>query len=152
METLGFLLFAPIAIQGIITVMDEWLFHRNRPLPLWEVWGHPLDTLTVAVCYLFLLLTEPSLLNAWVYGALALFSCLFVTKDEFVHKEVCSAPEQWLHSLLFIFHPIAFACAGLIWWQGSAYFLQIQLALILAFGLYQILYWGRPWRLLKRRA
>lgn len=139
-------LFLPLAAQGIVTLLDEFYFHHRRGLGKWEVWGHPLDTLTVAAAYGFLLLTPPTTTNLWIFGALALFSCLFVTKDEFVHHELCDAKEQWLHALLFLLHPVAFLAAGRLWWEGVIMPILGQLALVLLFLFYQIIYWGIPWR------
>ena len=44
------LLMLPIALQAMAMVVDEGWFHRRRGLPRWERLGHPLDTLTIAVC------------------------------------------------------------------------------------------------------
>ena len=78
--------------------IDEFYFHVKRGLPKWERIGHPLDTLTVLACFAFILIFPYSSLNLKIYIGLALFSCVFVTKDEFVHKECCPASEQWLHA------------------------------------------------------
>jgi len=99
----------------LVINFDEFYFHVRRGLPKWERLGHPLDTLTVLACFVFTL-TAP--FNPWmlkVYIGLAIFSCIFVTKDEFVHKECCPASEQWLHAVLFINHPIVLTAAGLLW-------------------------------------
>lgn len=95
-----------------------------------------------------------------LYGALALFSSLFVTKDEFVHNEHCPASEQWLHALLFLLHPITLIAAGFIWpvasnievpaWlsqlldnkEALRSFLVYQLSAMGLFFLYQTIYWN----------
>jgi hypothetical protein len=132
----------PFALQGILIFWDEFYFHRKRGLPLWEKLGHPLDTLTVFVCYAFMLLCPPIGSNpAWLVG-LMVFSCLFITKDEFVHTEVCNAWENWLHAMLFVVHPISFVSAFLIWKnQLDQNILVMQASVIFAFMLYQLIYW-----------
>ncbi|MBI2743250.1 MAG: hypothetical protein HYX48_04960 [Chlamydiales bacterium] len=99
-----------------------------------------------------------------IYAALAILSCLMVTKDEFVHKHHCPASEHWLHALLFINHPIMLASAGLMWaaMGGEAapkwliellpspsllsFFLTTQVAFAAFFMFYQIIYWNFIWQ------
>jgi hypothetical protein len=125
--------------------IDEGWFHRRRGLPVWERVGHPMDTLTVAACFAWVVLRRPDAPGALVgYGILAAFSCLFVTKDEIVHKALCSAAESWLHALLFVLHPIVFLAAGALWRSGVETVLTVQLVIVLSFAAYQAMYWG-PW-------
>lgn len=133
----------PIILQGIVMMIDEFYFHHKRGLPLWEKIGHPLDSLTVISCYLFLVLKNPTETNIKIYIGLCIFSSLFITKDEFVHAKKCEPLENWLHSVLFILHPITLLAAGIIWInQLSSTFLIIQLFIILTFMIYQIVFWG----------
>src|SRR5689334_19220146 len=107
------LIFIPFVIQGIAIALDEICFHRKRDLPKWERIGHPLDTLSVLACLLFILFVPYSsggVLKGYI--ALAIFSCLMVTKDEFVHKHHCPAAEHWLHALLFLNHPALLTALG----------------------------------------
>jgi uncharacterized membrane protein len=122
--------------------------------------------LTVLLCLLFPLFVPfyPSTLT--LYILLATFSTLFVTKDEFVHKEVCSAEEQWLHALLFILHPITLIAIGLIWPavtggtslialpspDSLSLFVQLQLGAMTFFFLYQIIFWNFIWDRLTTRS
>ncbi len=138
-------------LQGAAIFFDEFYFHHRRGLPRWERLGHPLDTLSVLVCYSLVLFLEPTTANIYIFGALAIFSCVFITKDEFVHQEKCSGGETWLHSVLFILHPLSLILAGLIWVgefasPGINQFLMSvfrgQFALITAFLFYQIIYWS----------
>jgi 2-polyprenyl-6-hydroxyphenyl methylase / 3-demethylubiquinone-9 3-methyltransferase len=122
---------------------DEAWFHRRRGLPRWERIGHPLDTLTIALCLAWLLVTRPE--DPWalsVYVGLAIFSTLFVTKDEWVHAKSCSAGEQWLHSILFVLHPVVLAAFAVTWWSGHDGLLVGQLVVTLSFLGYQIVYWN----------
>ncbi len=142
-----YLLLVPAVLQMLAMAADEGWFHRKRGLPRWERIGHPLDTLTVAFCYAWLVATRPSQPHAvLVYVALAAFSCVFITKDEFVHAKVCSGGEGWLHSILFVLHPLVFLGFGLLWWWGeSPWMVRVQLVLTVTFGLYQVLYWSVSW-------
>lgn len=136
-------IYIPFALQGLAMFFDELYFHRKRGLPLWEKIGHPIDSLSVFFCYLYLYLQTPTINNLYVYIGLSAFSCVLVTKDEFVHTEKCEAKENWLHAFLFILHPITFLAAGLIWWQNlNATFIQLQPLVIFAFMAYQIIYWS----------
>lgn len=135
-------LVVPILLQGAAIIFDEIYFHRKRGLPIWERIGHPLDTLIVIFCYLFLILKVPSELNMKIYIGLCVFSSLFITKDELVHAKECVGWEHWLHAVLFVLHPVAFYCAAVVWENKlSAMFLNIQLVLLIIMMFYQIIYW-----------
>src|SRR5678815_1086653 len=123
----------PIALQAIAMIVDEGWFHRRRGLPRWERIGHPLDTLTIAACLVWLLAGG----GLTGYVVLAIGSTLFVTKDEPVHAKLCSGGEQWLHAVLFALHPIVLAAAGAAWWTGHRTLLAVQTAATAAFGFYQ---------------
>src|SRR4051812_28762958 len=95
---------------------DELIFHRKRGLPRWERLGHPLDTLSALVCYAFLISVAPTRPHALaIYVGLCAFSCLFITKDEFVHARHCEPFETWLHAVLFVLHPTVFVAFGWVW-------------------------------------
>lgn len=161
------ILFIPFLVQGLAIFFDEFYFHLKRGLPKWERIGHPLDTLSVVACLLYAILAPYSYLGCFGYAALATFSTLFVTKDEWVHNKHCDATEQWLHALLFVNHPIALISAGLMWakigqsnslptsnWATSWFdssplfspFLTIQFILMALFFFYQIIYWNLLWK------
>lgn len=142
-----------------MTFFDEFYFHHKRGLPLWERIGHPLDTLTVIGCYAFILMNDASPKNLAIYLGLVIFSCLFITKDEFVHSENSGPTEQWLHSVLFVLHP--FCLISLLgYWYGAEFpkfldakdmilfssFIKTQTIIITVFLTYQILYWSVPWK------
>ncbi len=132
-----------VALQGAAMIVDEIWFHHRRELPRWERIGHPLDTLTVAVCLAWLLAVSPANGAALpVYAVLAVVSTLFVTKDEWVHASACGAGEQWLHSLLFTLHPVLLATFAYVWWHGYNGLLVGQLCVTFAFMTYQIVYWN----------
>ncbi len=155
-------LLIPFLLQALLMAVDEFYFHWQRKLPKWERIGHPLDTVTVLTCLGFLLLVPPSPFTVTIYALLSIFSCLFVTKDEWVHRRECRAGEQWLHALLFILHPVLFISAGLLWMalhsDSASLFNLIRYAgferrffvgnflLIVAFGLYQVIYWNFVWK------
>ncbi len=157
------IILLPFLCQAITILLDEFYFHHRRGLPLWERIGHPLDTLSLLVCMGFILLVPFSMTALKVYAALAVFSCLMVTKDEFVHKHHCPWKENWLHALLFILHPMTLACAAFIWpiiqnsetypwnydWISEptfyTLFMYIQTGLIALFMFYQVIYWNFVW-------
>ncbi len=142
------LIFLPFIIQAIVIFLDEWLYHLKRGLPKWERIGHPLDTLSIIACMVFVLVIPYE--ASWIkfYVALGIFSCLLVTKDEFVHKHHCPAGEHWLHAILFINHSILITAMGFMWPHLSEPgeflrpFLWSQAALATLFFLYQVIYWN----------
>ncbi|HEY4831110.1 MAG TPA: hypothetical protein VIH61_00905 [Waddliaceae bacterium] len=153
----------PFLLQGIAILVDEIYFHRKRGLPAWERIGHPLDTLCLLICMSMIIFVPFSLFTLKIYGVLALFSCLMVTKDEFIHKHHCPWAENWLHALLFILHPITLACAALLWpiiqqnqvlpWNYSwlnepafyTWFFYLETGLICLFFGYQLIFWNFVW-------
>ncbi len=143
-----FLLLVPFFIQTVVITFDEFYFHVRRGLPKWERIGHPLDTLSVLACFLFVLFIPYSSLALKFYIGLAIFSCILVTKDEFVHKECCPASEQWLHALLFLNHPVVLTSTGLLWAYTPSFsaFLWVQSGFTALFFLYQSIYWNFIWK------
>lgn len=153
------LIFLPFMIQAIAIGIDEYVFHLKRGLPKWERIGHPLDTLSVLACLLFVLYVPYFFSYIKFYIGLGILSCLMITKDEFVHKHHCPAAEQWLHALLFVNHSIMITAMGLMWprLHGSNspawlpypailhIFLAVQAFFIFGFLLYQIVYWNLIW-------
>ena len=102
----------PFLLHAIGMLIDEAWFHRRRGLPRWERLGHPLDTLTVLACYALALALPATGAGAAVYFCAAVFSCIFITKDEWVHVRHCTGGEMWLHAFLFVMHPVLLAIAG----------------------------------------
>lgn len=152
-------LILPFVLQIVASFFDEFYFHHKRGLGLWEKLGHPLDTITVLVCYIFVITSTASPTNIGIYICLAVFSCLFITKDEFVHHEKSGAEEQWLHSVLFILHPITLIIIPLYWIDPNQFgfislsehntlqtFIEIQLVMICLYLSYQVFYWNISWR------
>jgi hypothetical protein len=142
------LLLLPAFLQMLAMFVDEFVFHRKRGLPRWERLGHPLDTLTAIACYAWLVARPPTSPHALaVYIALCAFSCLFITKDEFVHAQVCEPFESWLHAVLFVLHPLVFLGFGLAWYWGmTPLIVKAELALTVALLAHQLLYWSPLWR------
>ena len=141
------LYYVPFIIQTAAILLDEFYFHNQRGLGPWEMIGHPLDTLTVLLVYVFILLNPFTPVNLIVFISLAGFSSLFVTKDEFVHADHCDAREHWLHSILFLIHPVCFLSAALLWEKGmGSIFLFSQAVGLGLFIIYQITYWGAVWK------
>lgn len=124
--------------QGILIFFDEFKFHHERGLKKWERIGHPIDSLFFLVPFLYTL----KFTNIYVFVGLCVFSCLLVTKDEFVHIKECLASEQWLHAVLFIIHPVAFLGLWVAWQNNLFTIIQIQSVIVFLFMLYQIIYWN----------
>jgi hypothetical protein len=132
-------------LQGTLMLVDEFHFHRRRGLPRWERLGHPLDTLTVLAPLLLTLFLPVAAPWTAIFLALALFSCVFVTKDEWVHARLCAPGEQWLHALLFLLHPLLFGAMWVLWKAGERGLVSVQAALTFGFLCWQLLYWNGPW-------
>lgn len=149
---MAILLLAPLFVQGILMMVDEFYFHHQRGLPKWEVFGHPLDTITVATPLAIAYFADFSDELVTPYALLSLFSCIFVVKDELVHKDLCSRGEMLLHALLFILHPLVFLSVFYLWQNQSVFLFGIsiahtsiiggQLLMTVLFLVYQLIYWG----------
>lgn len=140
------------AAQAMAMLLDEFRHHRRRGLPLWERVGHPLDTASVLGCLLMVLIRPYDSESIRSYAGLAIFSSVFVTKDEWIHARLCMPAERRLHGLLFALHPLTLALVAWMWPRIhprvgapdpvlTALFLG-QLALASGFFLYQTLYWN----------
>jgi hypothetical protein len=135
-------LLLPLVLQSLFILVDEFYFHIKRGLPLWERIGHPLDTLSFLFCFAFTLLTAPTPNHIQIFLGLSVFSCLFVTKDEFVHAHNCGSGEHWVHSVLFILHPASLVTAYRFWVTGEyKIVILMQTIMIGLFLLWQIFYW-----------
>ncbi|MFP5385267.1 MAG: hypothetical protein ACLGHN_04265 [Bacteriovoracia bacterium] len=140
-------LYAPFLLQGILMAIDEQ-FHIKRGLGLWERLGHPLDTLSVLIPFSYVALNSYSDSRFIIFLIMATFSSLFITKDEVIHSEVCGRVECWLHSLLFLIHPLIFVSTAILWKNHpNDSFLIIQTVFVALFLIYQILKWSIPWKL-----
>jgi hypothetical protein len=134
----------PLGLQALAMLVDELHFHRRRGLPRWERIGHPLDTLTLLACYAVAIGWSPTPTALATYAGLGVFSCLFVTKDEWVHARLATSGEHWLHALLFVAHPVVLAAIAWLWIDGEHAIIWTQAGLTLAFGMYQAIYWQLP--------
>jgi hypothetical protein len=138
------ILILPFLLQAGAISVDEFYFHRKRGLGLWELISHPIDTLCLLACLAFAITQTYNATNLKVYIALCLLSCLLITKDEGVHRQECTAAECWLHSVLFIVHPVVLITIALIWKEPVAaenfHALWLFASAALLFLLYQIVY------------
>jgi hypothetical protein len=133
------------ALQGTLMAVDEFGFHRRRVVPRWERIGHPLDTLSVLIPLALTILFPPTAFWMAAFIATAAVSCLFITKDEWVHARYCVPGEQWLHAVLFVLHPVLFLAMFLLWMTDETGWLLVQALLVSGFFLWQTLYWNGPW-------
>lgn len=132
----------PFVLQGIILGVDEFYCHRKRKMRRWERLGHPLDTLTFVACLTCLYFSEKSSAALFIYAMLGIFSCLFITKDEWEHRDLTTGFENWLHSLLFILHPIVLIWAAALWEQQILWPIEVSMIGATLFMLYQGIYWN----------
>lgn len=134
-----FLFLGVVSAQALAILVDEFYCHYRRKIPRWERWGHPLDTFFLLLP-LSLLVFVPNL-SLLVYGLVAGFSCLFITKDEWVHSEFCDPFENWLHAILFVLHPLVLIFSWLIKIEHPEILFWILPPMGL-FLIYQLLYWN----------
>lgn len=122
-------------------LIDEFYFHWKRNLPKWERWGHPVDTFFFLIPVSILSFCPPS--EAWqiTYILISVVSSIIITKDEWVHRERSPALEQWLHSILFMLHPVVLITGFFVWSEAWAPFRLIWSAIFI-FWIYQILFWN----------
>lgn len=137
----------PFSVQALAILLDEAFFHQKRGLPRWERVGHPIDTFFQMLCLTIPLLLTFNSATLILYSGLAILSTLLITKDEHIHADLCCWKEHWLHSILFIVHPVVLIATAFLWAHLEELdwfipFLKLQLLLMAAFGTYQILYWG----------
>ena len=143
-------LYIPFIIQGILMGVDERI-HARRGLGLWERFGHPLDTLTVFVPLSYVAINEYTKNGLTIFIILSVFSCIFITKDEFVHRRECSALECWIHAILFVLHPMIFLCTAILWMNHPENeFIIYQPMAVGIFMIYQIFRWSIPWKQMAR--
>lgn len=136
-------LLLPLGAQAGLLTVDEFVFHRRRGLATWERWGHPIDTSCFVACLVVLLLMDVARSKTFfVYLALATLSTLIITKDEFVHHEACQATEQWLHSLLFVLHPVCLFCFWQLAVAGEYKLILFNSVAVATFMVYQLIYWN----------
>ena len=131
-----------LTLHAFSILFDEFYFHKKRGLPLWERMGHPFDTLTVLFCVGLLIFFPTHLSITPIYTGLAIFSCLVVTKDEFIHQSHCDAKEQWLHAILFILHPVVLWIYYQFWLEGKFFWLNIIFSILCIHMMYQLVYWN----------
>lgn len=140
------LLYVPFILVTLLMGYDEVL-HKRRGLGPWEKLGHPIDTLTVFAPLSFITINEYSYHRLIIFIILGAFSCLVVTKDEFIHTQECEAIENWVHSMLFILHPMIFAASAIIWkYHPEDDFLTVQAIGVGVFMIYQVIRWSFSWK------
>ena len=125
-------------LQGTLMFVDEFKYHHKRGLGLWERVGHPVDTLFFLAPFVY----TQFFMGIEMFVLLCAMSCLIVTKDEFVHSAECEPAEHWLHSVLFILHPVALFGLWFLWQNGLNQIILLQSIVIGLFMLYQIIYWN----------
>jgi 2-polyprenyl-6-hydroxyphenyl methylase/3-demethylubiquinone-9 3-methyltransferase len=137
-------LFLTVATtQGFLIFWDEFYFHQRRRLPKWERIGHPVDTFSVILPFIYMGFMPYTGSTPKLLFLIMLFSCGLISKDEWVHAKLAPATEHWVHSILFVVHPLLFITAWMLWReQGPILVLKLQLLILSTFLVYQIFYWN----------
>jgi hypothetical protein len=131
------------AVQTLLMLADELIYHRRRRLGVLESLGHPLDTAAFLAALAVPALRAPTDGGLMIYGALGLFSTLLITKDEWIHARECEPAEHWLHAVLFVLHAPLLFLVGWTWkTQPDARVLTLLPPLVGGWMAYQIVYWG----------
>lgn len=136
-----FLFLIAAGLQAALILIDEFFFHWARGLPRWERLGHPVDTLSLLAPLSLAAFSTPTEITQRLFIVLAVLSCLCVTKDEWVHRERAPAAEQWVHSILFILHPVVLLGAYFAWTVDPVW-IRIVVMPMGVFLLYQIIFWN----------
>jgi hypothetical protein len=136
------LIFTVWVLQGLLMFFDEFYFHHKRGLHRWESIGHPVDTFFFLLCFLFTLIYPFTSDNLITFVILSIISTLIITKDEWVHAKEADGLEHWLHSLLFIVHPISLTLLYFAWRQSLQLLIVVQSIIVFTFFIYQIFYWN----------
>lgn len=101
-----------------------------------------MDTLSVILPFLYLSFMPYAGHTPLTLIFLMFFSCVFITKDEWVHAEHSTPGENWLHAFLFMMHPLVFVSAWYLWKEeGPTFAHRLQLGLLFLFFSYQLVYW-----------
>jgi hypothetical protein len=132
----------PLTFQAVAISIDEFYFHYRRGLSRWERASHPIDSLILLACFCYLIFFPYGDNTRLVYAGLCFVSCVFITKDEWIHNSQCSGFEQWLHSVLFIAHPLVLIAGFYFWHESEWLILKIQATLISIFLIYQVIFWN----------
>lgn len=131
-----------IFAQGLIMFIDEFYYHKQRGLGLFEYRGHVVDSLIFLATLSIPVLTLPSQTTLIIYITMAIISTLIITKDEWVHARECKAGEHWLHALLFVLHAPILIGLGFIWVNDpTALILRLVPPIVGAWAIYQFFYW-----------
>lgn len=132
---------AAAAVQGLLMIFDEFYFHWKRVLPRWERIGHPLDSLSLLLPMGIAAFASRTAPNEIAFISLGILSCVFITKDEWIHHAHSPPSENWVHSLLFVLHPVILFTAYTIW-ERDHFALQAFSVAIFIFMLYQTIFWN----------
>lgn len=131
-----------LAVQGTLSLLDEALFHRWRVLGRTESWSHVFDTGFFALTISMPAFLTPTKTRLALFVLGALISSVGITKDNWIHERECSPGEQWIHSLLFVLHPLVLATLAWLWLEQKNPELRGACFLgALAGVTYQFTYW-----------
>jgi hypothetical protein len=150
MNVIVMIAFVAFVAQSSLIAIDEFVCHRMRTLPKWELIGHPIDTFCLWIYLIALRFLDSS--SQWPLigtAILGLVSCFIITKDEWVHKEHATAFENWLHAMLFVLHPAVVLLYYYLWYEGVEDFeplLHMSVVLVGGYFFYQSFMGLLRWR------
>jgi hypothetical protein len=126
MNVMVILAFVAFMMQSSLIAVDEFICHRSRVLPRWELVGHPIDTFCLWAYLAALWFLDADFVWALSVAAiLGFISCLVITKDEWEHKKHSSAFENWLHAMLFVIHPTVVLLYYYLWYEDVDDFIPL---------------------------
>jgi len=124
--------FLALFIQGSFLFYDEVVLHRQRGLPPWERWGHPMDTFFFALPFV----------SGGVFITLSVLSCLVILKDEWIHHGRINGTEGFCHGALFVLHPVTLYWGYRNLIASHQMLLQASSILLVTLMLTQLIYWN----------
>jgi CDP-diglyceride synthetase len=130
-----------LGLQGLLLGYDEIVLHRQREMPKWERWGHPIDSFFFLLPILLAALWREQL-SGGLYIGLAILSCLVITKDEWIHVGRVGALESTLHAFLFLLHPVTLYWGYQCWLDKNFPLLQLAAGIQMAVLALQAVYWN----------
>ncbi|MCB0392744.1 MAG: hypothetical protein KDD58_15750 [Bdellovibrionales bacterium] len=138
-----------IILHVIIFHIDEYYFHRKRVLCRKEVLGMFLDGALYLPPLIIASFTSHSPFWKTTFITFSILSCISISKNEWFYNSDLTRPERWVHSLLYILHPILLYSFYQSWVDN--YFVQnlnfwmVQI-IYLGFGVktltHQLIYWN----------
>lgn len=135
-------------LHGILFRIDEFKFHRKRGVQKVELINALFDGFLFLSALAIPLFADFSYWAEKIYIALAIVSCLSISKNEFFYKGL-EFGERVTHSLLYVLHPVilfAYYDGWKVNYFDKHYYVWLVQLLYVFLGFqavaYQIIYWN----------